>query len=183
VAAFLARWEGVTGHERANYQLFLNELAALLGLPTPEPAEADASRNAYCFERQVSFRHGDGSHSLGYIDLYRRGGFVLEAKDVKSPEGKRYDDAMLRARTQAEAYARALPAAEGWPRSQLCRRARAQITASCAIRLASDRWRFVDASPDAPSARDEEIDRKLARRATSFSSPKLRTSAAPACSS
>lgn len=55
VAAFLARWEGVTGHERANYQLFLTELTVLLGLPTPEPAEADASRNAYCFERRVSF--------------------------------------------------------------------------------------------------------------------------------
>lgn len=97
VAAFLARWEGVTGHERANYQLFLTELTALLGLPTPEPAESDASRNAYCFERRVSFRHGDGSESLGYIDLYRRGAFVLEAKDVKAPEGRRYDDAMLRA--------------------------------------------------------------------------------------
>lgn len=115
VAAFLSRWEGVTGHERANYQLFLTELTALLGLPTPEPAEADHSRNAYCFEQRVSFRHGDGSESVGFIDLYRRSAFVLEAKDVKAPEGRRYDDAMLRARGQAEAYARALPSAEGRP--------------------------------------------------------------------
>ena len=115
VAAFLVRWEGVTGHERANYQLFLTELTALLGLPTPEPAEADHSRNAYCFERRVSFLHGDGSETIGFIDLYRRGAFVLEAKDVKAPEGRRYDDAMLRARGQAEAYARALPSAEGRP--------------------------------------------------------------------
>jgi hypothetical protein len=115
IASFLARWQGVTGPERANYQLFLSELAAALDLPAPEPAEADAAANAYCFERRVAFRHGDGSENYGYIDLYRRGAFVLEAKDVKAPEGRRYDDAMLRARAQAEAYARALPAAEGRP--------------------------------------------------------------------
>jgi len=115
IASFLARWQGVTGPERANYQLFLTELAAALDLPAPEPAEADDAANAYCFERRVAFRHGDGSESYGYIDLYRRGAFVLEAKDVKAPEGRRYDDAMLRARAQAEAYARALPAAEGRP--------------------------------------------------------------------
>ena len=41
IASFLARWQGVTGPERANYQLFLGELAAALDLPAPEPAEAD----------------------------------------------------------------------------------------------------------------------------------------------
>ncbi len=115
ITGFLARWQGVTGHERANYQLFLTELAAVLDLPAPEPAAADPEANAYCFERKVVFRHGDGTESHGFIDLYRRGAFVLEAKDVKAPEGRRYDDAMLRARAQAEGYARALPAAEGRP--------------------------------------------------------------------
>lgn len=115
IAGFLARWQGVTGRERANYQLFLTELAAALELPGPEPAAADDAANAYCFERKVVFRHGDGTESYGFIDLYRRGAFVLEAKDVKAPEGRRYDDAMLRARAQAEGYARALPAAEGRP--------------------------------------------------------------------
>lgn len=115
IAGFIARWQGVTGRERANYQLFLTELTGVLDLPAPEPAEADDGANAYCFERRVAFRHGDGSESYGYADLYRCGAFVLEAKDVKAPEGRRYDDAMLRARAQAEGYARALPAAEGRP--------------------------------------------------------------------
>jgi hypothetical protein len=115
IAGFIARWQGVTGRERANYQLFLTELATALDLPAPEPADHDDRANAYCFERRVAFRHGDGSESYGYIDLYRRGAFVLEAKDVKAPEGRRYDDAMLRARAQAEGYARALPATEGRP--------------------------------------------------------------------
>jgi hypothetical protein len=32
------------------------------------------------FERRVQFMHGDGSASLGFIDSYRRGQFLLEAK-------------------------------------------------------------------------------------------------------
>ncbi|MCC7485114.1 MAG: class I SAM-dependent DNA methyltransferase [Burkholderiales bacterium] len=67
------------------------------------------------FERRVTFRHGDGTESAGYIDCYRRGAFVLEAKKVRKAGGGAYDDALLRARGQAEQYARALPAAEGRP--------------------------------------------------------------------
>jgi hypothetical protein len=67
------------------------------------------------FERPVTFRHGDGSESSGRIDCYRRGAFVLEAKKLSRAPGKGFDDAMLRARAQAEGYARALPAAEGRP--------------------------------------------------------------------
>ncbi len=115
VEAFIARWQGADGRERANYQLFLSELAALLEVPAPEPASADNAANAYVFERRVVFRHGDGSESYGYIDLYRRGAFVLEAKDVREASTARYDQGMLRARSQAENYARALPVGEGRP--------------------------------------------------------------------
>lgn len=114
-AAFISRWQDADGRERANYQLFLTELAALLAVPLPEPAIADDAQNAYVFERRVGFRHGDGSQSWGYIDLYRRGAFVLEAKDVRETSDERYTQGMLRARSQAENYARALPAAEGRP--------------------------------------------------------------------
>jgi len=115
VDAFITRWSSASGAERANYQLFLTELCVLLELPGPDPAHEDTRDNAYVFERRVIFRHGDGSESHGYIDLYRRGNFVCEAKKVRKNEGKGYDDALLRARSQAEQYARALPAAEGRP--------------------------------------------------------------------
>lgn len=115
IETFIARWQDADGRERANYQLFLTELAAVLHLPRPEPATADDAANAYVFERRVGFRHGDGTESWGYIDLYRRGAFVLEAKDVHETNAQRYDQGMLRARSQAENYARALPADEGRP--------------------------------------------------------------------
>jgi len=72
VEAFIVRWQSAGGSERANYQLFITELCELLGLPKPEPAKAEAEDNAYVFERRVTFRHGDGSSSNGYIDCYRR---------------------------------------------------------------------------------------------------------------
>jgi hypothetical protein len=115
-AAFIARWRRAAGSERANYQLFIGELCALLGLPAPQPAQGEERDDAYVFERRVSFAHGDGSRSVGFIDCYRRGAFVLEAKRLKgSVHTKGFDDALLRARSQAESYARALPAAEGRP--------------------------------------------------------------------
>ncbi len=142
---FIAKWKASGGAERANYQLFLAELCDLLGVPHPDPTVPDDADNAYVFERSVTFRHGDGTTSTGFIDLYRRGSFVLEAKQGterqeteetggllpllgaagEEPRARKkgtavrgtgaWDSAMLRARGQAEAYARALPAAEGRP--------------------------------------------------------------------
>lgn len=112
---FIERWRGVPqlpgATELATAQSFVRELCDLLGLPQPHPTpEQD-----YQFERPVTFAHGDGSTSPGRIDCYRRGAFVLEAKKLRAAEGKGFDDALLRARSQAEQYARALPAEEGRP--------------------------------------------------------------------
>jgi hypothetical protein len=110
--AFIARWQGVAASELSTSQSFLIDLCLLLGVAAPHPTpEQD-----YMFERPITFTHGDGSTSPGRIDLYRRGAFVLESKKLKAPlHTKGFDDALLRARSQAEAYARALPVAEGRP--------------------------------------------------------------------
>ena len=139
---FLARWQNSAASERANYALFLTQLCELLHVPQPEPTRATVADNAYVFERDVTFDQGDGTNSIGRIDLYKRGCFVLEAKQgsdavraeeeaarallpagtkVAKKKGtavrgtKAWDDAMIRARGQAEAYAKALPTSEGWP--------------------------------------------------------------------
>ncbi|WP_295392644.1 DNA methyltransferase [uncultured Thiodictyon sp.] len=116
IDTFIARWSTATGTERANYQLFLTELCALLGLPQPDPARADGEDNAYCFERRVVFQHGDGTASLGFIDLYRRACYVLECKQTGlGLDTGGWDKAMLRAHGQAVQYVRALPPPEGRP--------------------------------------------------------------------
>ena len=120
IEAFISRWSKASGSERSNCQLFITELCALLDMPQPDPASDDTRDNAYVFERRVTFAHGDGSQSTGFIDCYRRGTFVLEAKKVRAgrsgePLTKGFDDALMRARNQAEGYARALPAGEGRP--------------------------------------------------------------------
>jgi len=116
VDSFVQRWSAASGSERANYQLFLTELTELLGEDRPDPASQDTEENAYVFERKVVFRNPDGSSNNGFIDLYRRGCFVCEAKQTnKALDTQGWDSAMLRAHGQAQQYARALPAAEGRP--------------------------------------------------------------------
>jgi hypothetical protein len=109
---FIAKWRGVTASELSTSQSFLIDLCRLLGVPEPHATQ----EQDYLFERPVTFQHGDGSTSAGRIDLYRRGAFVLESKKLRQtfqPRG--VDEALLRARSQAEEYARALPASEGRP--------------------------------------------------------------------
>ncbi|VDY03854.1 conserved protein of unknown function [Thiomonas sp. Bio17B3] len=108
-ADFIARWSGVAASELSTAQSFVRELCELLGVPVPHPTPG----LDYMFERPITFRHGDGSSSPGRIDCYRRGAFVLEAKKLRaSADTRRFDDALLRARAQAEGYARALEPAE-----------------------------------------------------------------------
>lgn len=109
---FIRRWRGVAASELATAQTFVMQLCALLGVDKPYPTpEQD-----YMFERPVRFQHGDGSTSDGRIDCYRRGHFVLEAKKLRiGAHTKGFDDALMRARAQAEGYSRALPATEGRP--------------------------------------------------------------------
>ncbi|UCV27743.1 class I SAM-dependent DNA methyltransferase [Ferribacterium limneticum] len=116
IDTFLARWRAAGGSERANYQLFIADLCALLEVAPPQPANEDTRDNPYVFERRVIFHHGDGSTSNGFIDCYKRGSFIGEAKKIRAgAETRQFDDALLRARGQAENYARHLPADEGRP--------------------------------------------------------------------
>ena len=88
---FIRRWEASGAAERANYALFLAELCDLLLVPRPEPTRPDDADNASVFQRSVTFQNGDGITSTGQIDLYKRGCFVLEAKQgsEKTQGGRR----------------------------------------------------------------------------------------------
>lgn len=140
IEEFIARWQRSGGSERANFQTFANELTDVLGVPRPAPASETPAANAYHFEHSVTFIH-TGSKSRGFVDLYRAGHFVMEAKqgvsevapeddaqpallaDLPPPSRKghgtrgsrRWDDTMLKARAQADSYARAVSRTDGWP--------------------------------------------------------------------
>jgi hypothetical protein len=92
---FIERWKQSSGAERANYAIFLTELCDLIGVKHPDPAREATELNAYTFERAVTFREPDGSTAKGRIDLYKRGCFVLEAKQSRL-EGGRKASAALR---------------------------------------------------------------------------------------
>jgi hypothetical protein len=89
VEYFIKRWtsrEG--GAERANYQMFLSELCDVLGVDRPQPAGAETAHNAYVFERAVRPRASETTTAPKRIDLYKKGAFILEAKQSRLPGGK-----------------------------------------------------------------------------------------------
>ncbi|MDR0466673.1 MAG: class I SAM-dependent DNA methyltransferase, partial [Deltaproteobacteria bacterium] len=129
---FIARWKASGGSEQANSQLFLAELCDVLELPRPDPARPVNEDNVYSFERKVYVSRGNGTAELKKLDLYRKGCFVLEAKQGqdKAPPlflsgatassavkrgSRQWEEAMQKARRQGEDYIRSLPAGEGRP--------------------------------------------------------------------
>lgn len=114
--ALIARLQGIAASELSSYQSFLIDFYRLLGIDTPH-ASADQD---YMFERSITFAQGDGSTSTGRINLYHRSALVRESKELRQrthPKG--LNDTMLRARSIAEGYARALPTSEGRPPLQI----------------------------------------------------------------
>ena len=53
IAAFLTKWQVSGAAERANAQLFVTELCALLEVEPPQPSTPNESLNAYCFVSAV----------------------------------------------------------------------------------------------------------------------------------
>lgn len=145
IEEFIAAWRDTGGSELANTQSFVNGLCDLIGVPTPDGSKAIDTENDYVFERRVFAHNGDGTTSFGRIDCYRRGAFILEAKqgsdaDRRAAEAGEEDldlfgqsaarrmkrgtarrgtggwtAAMIGAKGQAERYARSLPVDHDWP--------------------------------------------------------------------
>ncbi len=145
VEQFIAQWRDTGGSELANTQSFINGLCRLIGVEPPHGSRTDDAQNDYVFERRVFQDNGDGTVSFGRIDSYKRGVFILEAKQGSEADraaAERGEDdldlfgqtasarlkrgtarrgtpgwakAMVQAKGQAERYAKALPADHGWP--------------------------------------------------------------------
>ncbi len=132
VEEFITRWSGATLTERSNYQTFIIQLCAVLGVAAPD--QKSAGDRDYCFERAVKFPFREGKGCSGSIDCFKRASFVMEVKQSKkrAPGGEydlrqlmafldrrkrrrsaREEEAIKRlmvgARQQAENYAQALP--------------------------------------------------------------------------
>lgn len=80
VEDFISKWKPAGGNERANTQLFVSDLCQLLGVDAPRPTFSDTSQNDYVFERHVIKTEIDGMTSNGWVDCYKKGKFILEAK-------------------------------------------------------------------------------------------------------
>jgi hypothetical protein len=86
---FIEKWRQSGASERANKDSFLRDLCDLLGVPHPDPATGDSERDQYVFERDAILVHGGDRHTVGKIDLYKQGCFVLEAKQGSERDSKK----------------------------------------------------------------------------------------------
>ncbi|HET9232930.1 MAG TPA: DNA methyltransferase, partial [Candidatus Eisenbacteria bacterium] len=79
LGSFIARWSASGDAERSNKDSFLAELTDVLGVERPHPKTGIAERDLYVFEKDVP-RTRAGGLSIGRVDLYKHGCFLLEAK-------------------------------------------------------------------------------------------------------
>ena len=138
VSEFIERWSKSGGSERANYALFLTEFTEVLGVEKPLPATDTGESDHYRLERPVA-SHIIGETSKKFIDFYRRGSFILETKQGSQPKptgddqpilptiskvkrvghgvrgSRTWDKSMIKARGQADNYARGIASEDGWP--------------------------------------------------------------------
>jgi hypothetical protein len=120
IETFTAKWSASGAAERANKDAFLLDLCDLLGVPRPDPATGDPERDGYTFERDALIVDEGEKRSIGKMDLYKEGCFVLEAKQGSDEGSKKVGSArrhtgswiiaMQSAEGQARNYARSLPA-------------------------------------------------------------------------
>lgn len=129
VEDFIARWRmrcAGGGSERSNAQMFLCELCEVLGVAAPHPSGARADDD-YVFEYQLRGNQPWGDSINRRIDLYKRGRFVLEAKQSREPGQAKaipaytttgqdpWDVPMRNAVQQALRYVQMLPASHPAP--------------------------------------------------------------------
>ena len=75
--ALADKWDAVPAAERANFQSYVTEFCDALGVAPPRPRGS-----GYEFEYPVTTTdRRTGKDSTNFIDLYRQGHFILEAKD------------------------------------------------------------------------------------------------------
>jgi len=120
VDEFIGKWDNCSGSERSNYAVFLTQLTQVLGVEAPGP------NDDYRIDAPVA--GGAEAGGTGFIDLYKSGHFILEAKqsnvcelptlpgidDAQDSKPGRYDELMRRAFRQARRYAQSLPEPP-WP--------------------------------------------------------------------
>lgn len=104
LAELAERWSGARSSERANAQSYLIELCEALGVERPGPAGT-----GYQFELPVRVVHADGTEATNFVDAYKRGCFLLEAKDEEP--GRSTDVLLRKAFGQARSYVSHLPGA------------------------------------------------------------------------
>jgi len=115
IQTFLDKWQGSQGNERANYQVFFDDLCGALAVDRPPP-KGNVAGDPYCFDKEIKVFNKTSKDSTNFADFYKEGHFLVEAKQggtLKQGTARRgtraYDQAMEKAFYQAQSYTPFLP--------------------------------------------------------------------------
>lgn len=89
IGSFIDKWKSSGASERANKDSFLRDLCEVLDVEQPHVSTGDPERDRYVFERDAILLHDGEKHTVGKIDLYKHGCFILEAKQGSEAESKK----------------------------------------------------------------------------------------------
>ena len=85
----VAKWKDSGGAERANKDSFLNDFCEALGVERPSPTTGDPDLDRFVYERDALISHENGKVTIGKMDLYKEGCFILEAKQGSESGSKK----------------------------------------------------------------------------------------------
>lgn len=98
IQAFLTKWQGSQGNERANYSDCFDDLCGALGVERPIP-KGTVQGDPYCFDKEIKVFHKEGIKT-NFVDFHREGHFLIEAKQgsdkPKQSSPKRGTESYLR---------------------------------------------------------------------------------------
>ncbi|RIL05977.1 MAG: SAM-dependent methyltransferase [Proteobacteria bacterium] len=85
LAEFIDKWSKSSAAERANKDHFLLDLCDAIDVPRPSVTTGDPAHDLYVFERDAMIVDAGEKKTVGKIDLYKDGCFLLEAKQGSNP--------------------------------------------------------------------------------------------------
>ncbi|MFO0650473.1 MAG: type IIL restriction-modification enzyme MmeI [Polyangiales bacterium] len=111
VDTFVSKWAASGAAERANKDSFLNDLCDVRAVNRAGVTTGDPARDTYVFEKDAVLVHEGGKRTVGRIDLFKEGCFILGAKQGADADSKKTGTA----KRNTPGWNVAMFDAYGWP--------------------------------------------------------------------
>jgi len=91
IQTFLDKWQGSQGNERANYQVFFDDLCGALAVDRPPP-KGNVVRDPYCFDKEIKVFNKISKDSNIFVGFYNTtsDSFFMRVQALQSSDSSKY---------------------------------------------------------------------------------------------